>query len=80
MYHRKPTRIAIRFSDDGEKLRVSKKTGTIIPKPAILKERHNPRRTGACFICKNCSNSHIDTDFGYACRNWYFGYCSRRCT
>ncbi|KAJ8544487.1 hypothetical protein ON010_g11781 [Phytophthora cinnamomi] len=42
----KPTRIAIRFTDEGEKVRVSKKTGTIIPKPAILKERHNPRRTG----------------------------------
>ncbi|KUF79234.1 hypothetical protein AM588_10000114 [Phytophthora nicotianae] len=41
----KPTRIAIRFTDEGEKVRVSKKTGTIIPKPAILKERHNPRRT-----------------------------------
>lgn len=42
----KPTRIAIRYTDEGEKVRVSKKTGTIIPKPAILKERHNPRRTG----------------------------------
>ncbi|CAI5706823.1 hypothetical protein KXD40_006100 [Peronospora effusa] len=41
----KPTRIAIRFTDEGEKVRVSKKTGTIIPKPAVLKERHNPRRT-----------------------------------
>lgn len=42
----KPTRVAIRFTDDGEKVRVSKKTGTIIPKPEVLKERHNPRRTG----------------------------------
>ncbi|KAI9918034.1 hypothetical protein PsorP6_013126 [Peronosclerospora sorghi] len=41
----KPTRIAIRFTEEGEKVRVSKKTGTLIPKPAILKERHNPRRT-----------------------------------
>ncbi|KAG6977364.1 hypothetical protein JG688_00000384 [Phytophthora aleatoria] len=41
----KPTRVAIRFTEEGEKVRVSKKTGTIIPKPAILKERHNPRRT-----------------------------------
>jgi large subunit ribosomal protein L24 len=45
MLHRKPTRVAIRFTDEGEKVRVSKKTGTIIPKPEILKERHNPRRT-----------------------------------
>lgn len=37
--------MAIRFTDDGEKVRVSKKTGTIIPKPEALKERHNPRRT-----------------------------------
>ena len=44
----KPTRVAIRFTEEGEKVRVSKKTGTIIPKPAVLKERHNPRRTGAC--------------------------------
>lgn len=43
--HSKPTRVAIRFTDEGEKVRVSKKTGTIIPKPEILKERHNPRRT-----------------------------------
>ncbi|KAL4162237.1 hypothetical protein PRNP1_002784 [Phytophthora ramorum] len=41
----KPTRVAMRFTDEGEKVRVSKKTGTIIPKPAVLKERHNPRRT-----------------------------------
>ncbi|GLE02182.1 hypothetical protein PINS_up011020 [Pythium insidiosum] len=41
----KPTRVAIRFTDDGDKVRVSKKTGTIIPKPEILKERHTPRRT-----------------------------------
>ncbi|RLN14328.1 hypothetical protein BBJ28_00022702 [Nothophytophthora sp. Chile5] len=43
----KPTRVAIRFTDEGEKVRVSKKTGTIIPKPAVLKERHHPRRKGA---------------------------------
>ncbi|RLN53377.1 hypothetical protein BBJ29_006289 [Phytophthora kernoviae] len=41
----KPTRVAIRFTEEGEKVRVSKKTGTLIAKPAILKERHNPRRT-----------------------------------
>jgi len=43
---RKPTRVGIRFSEEGEKLRVSKKTGTIIPKPEILKERHQPRAKG----------------------------------
>jgi large subunit ribosomal protein L24 len=37
--------VAIRFTDDGSKVRVSKKTGTIIPKPEILKERHTPRKT-----------------------------------
>lgn len=42
----KPTRIAMRFTDEGEKVRVSKKTGTIIPKPEVLKERHTPRREG----------------------------------
>ncbi|OQR90964.1 39S ribosomal protein L24, mitochondrial [Achlya hypogyna] len=41
----KPTRIAVRFSEEGERLRVSKKTGTIIAKPEVLKERHTPRRT-----------------------------------
>ncbi|KAG9405557.1 Plastid ribosomal protein L24 [Aphanomyces cochlioides] len=41
----KPTRIGIRFSEEGERLRISKKTGTIIPKPEVLKERHTPRRT-----------------------------------
>jgi hypothetical protein len=44
--HSKPTRIAIRFTEDGERLRVSKKTGAIIPKPEVLKERQTPRRTG----------------------------------
>ncbi|CCI46009.1 hypothetical protein ABG067_001533 [Albugo candida] len=39
----KPTRIAIRFTEDGDKLRVSKKTGTIISKPEKLKERKVPR-------------------------------------
>lgn len=51
----KPTRIAIRYTDEGEKVRVSKKTGTIIPKPAILKERHNPRRTGSLLLLCCCS-------------------------
>ncbi|TYZ57036.1 hypothetical protein PybrP1_009789 [[Pythium] brassicae (nom. inval.)] len=41
----KPTRVAMRFTDDGDKVRVSKKTGTIIPKPDLLKERQVPRRT-----------------------------------
>ncbi|RLN99375.1 hypothetical protein DYB28_009444 [Aphanomyces astaci] len=41
----KPTRIGIRFGEDGERLRISKKSGTIIPKPDVLKERQSPRRT-----------------------------------
>ncbi|ETV96654.1 ribosomal protein L24 [Aphanomyces invadans] len=41
----KPTRIGIRFAEDGERLRISKKTGTVIPKPDVLKERQAPRRT-----------------------------------
>ncbi|DBA01766.1 TPA: hypothetical protein N0F65_010176 [Lagenidium giganteum] len=41
----KPTRVAIRYLDNGEKVRVSKKSGTIIPKPEALKERQTPRRT-----------------------------------
>lgn len=41
----KPTRIAMRFLEDGTKIRVSKKSGTIIPYPEVLKERRTPRAT-----------------------------------
>ena len=41
-----PTRVAFRFLETGEKVRVSKRTGVVIPRPAILtlKDKHK----GAC--------------------------------
>ncbi|CAM9551451.1 unnamed protein product [Phaeothamnion confervicola] len=39
-----PTRVARRFLDDGTKVRVSKRSGAVIPRPAVLMERRNPRR------------------------------------
>lgn len=39
----KPTRVSFAFLDDGTKVRVSKQTGCIIPRPAILSERRLPR-------------------------------------
>jgi len=32
----KPSKIAIRFLEDGKRVRVAKKTGTVIPRPAVL--------------------------------------------
>ena len=40
---KKPTRVAMRFLEDGTKVRVSKRSGTIIPKPEDLKMRKVPR-------------------------------------
>lgn len=40
---REPTRIAYRFNEDGTKMRVSKKSGAEIPRPAILSERRTAR-------------------------------------
>ena len=35
----------MRYLEDGSKVRVSKKSGTVIPYPEILKERAAPRQT-----------------------------------
>ncbi|PXF45134.1 50S ribosomal protein L24 [Gracilariopsis chorda] len=37
-----PTRVTFAFLEDGTKVRVSKKSGVIIPRPEILKQRRNP--------------------------------------
>ena len=39
-----PTRIAFRFTEDGRKIRVSKKSGVEIPRPEVLAQRRKPRR------------------------------------
>lgn len=39
----KPTRIGYRFLEDGTKVRVSKKSGAIIPRPEILRQRRKPK-------------------------------------
>ena len=36
----------MRYLENGEKVRVAKKSGNIIPKPAVLTERRSPRPTG----------------------------------
>lgn len=41
MYFSEPTKISRRYLEDGTKVRISKKTGHIIPKPAY--ERGKPR-------------------------------------
>lgn len=38
-----PTRVGYRFLEDGTKVRISKKSGAVIPRPAILRERRKPR-------------------------------------
>lgn len=38
-----PTRVTFAFTDDGTKVRVSKKSGCIIPRPAILRKRRVAR-------------------------------------
>eukprot|EP01098_Paradermamoeba_levis_P007184 TRINITY_DN2977_c0_g1_i1.p1 TRINITY_DN2977_c0_g1~~TRINITY_DN2977_c0_g1_i1.p1 ORF type:complete len:170 (-),score=37.83 TRINITY_DN2977_c0_g1_i1:82-591(-) len=38
-----PTKVAFRFLEDGQKVRISKKSGVIIPRPEILKERKKPK-------------------------------------
>lgn len=40
---RKATRISMRYLEDGSKVRVSKKSGTVIPKPLEATERSHPR-------------------------------------
>mmetsp|Transcript_6967 Transcript_6967/g.9411 ORF Transcript_6967/g.9411 Transcript_6967/m.9411 type:complete len:90 (+) Transcript_6967:354-623(+) len=37
-----PTRVFRKYLDDGTKVRVSKKSGAIIPRPEILSERKRP--------------------------------------
>lgn len=39
-----PTRIYYSYLEDGTKVRMSKKTGAIIPKPELLKHRSTPKR------------------------------------
>lgn len=40
---RKPTRVAIRFTEAGERVRVAKRSGSIIPAPDEVKQRRTPR-------------------------------------
>jgi len=47
-FHRKPTKVGIRYLEDGSKVRVSRgigASGSIIPRPEILKIRTTPRPT-----------------------------------
>lgn len=39
----KPTRIAIKYTAEGEKVRLAKRSGTLIPKPEDMKKRRAPR-------------------------------------
>lgn len=43
---RKPTRIRYMFGEDGTKVRVAKKSGSVIPYPEEMKKRRTPRSTG----------------------------------
>eukprot|EP00696_Hemimastix_kukwesjijk_P019111 gnl/Hemi2/8288_TR2858_c0_g1_i1.p1 gnl/Hemi2/8288_TR2858_c0_g1~~gnl/Hemi2/8288_TR2858_c0_g1_i1.p1 ORF type:complete len:191 (-),score=20.45 gnl/Hemi2/8288_TR2858_c0_g1_i1:197-769(-) len=40
----KPTRVAIRYLEDGSKVRVAKRSGAVIPKPDILKRKRGKPR------------------------------------
>ena len=42
-----PTRVAVRFLEDGTKVRVSKKSGSVIARPALLEERKSGPRPSA---------------------------------
>lgn len=44
-----PTKVARRYLEDGEKVRVSKKSGQLIPKPDYKLDR-KPRETGRSAI------------------------------
>eukprot|EP01138_Halocafeteria_seosinensis_P001408 gb/GECG01001444.1/.p1 GENE.gb/GECG01001444.1/~~gb/GECG01001444.1/.p1 ORF type:complete len:239 (+),score=27.81 gb/GECG01001444.1/:1-717(+) len=50
---KRPTRVAIRFQDDGRKVRVAKRSGSVIQYPDMIKERSRPRPT---------ETSYLDTD------------------
>ena len=39
-----PTRISRKWLEDGTKVRVSKRSGAIIPRPEVLKQRRRPKR------------------------------------
>ncbi|GMH61554.1 hypothetical protein TrRE_jg1501, partial [Triparma retinervis] len=39
-----PTRISRKWMEDGTKVRVSKRSGAIIPRPEILTQRRRPKR------------------------------------
>lgn len=44
-----PTKISRKFLEDGTKVRISKRSGAIIPRPEILSVRKNPKRTELSF-------------------------------
>jgi hypothetical protein len=50
-----PTKVGFRFLESGDKVRVSKRTGTVIPRPLILSMRST--RKGTCFISLSLSLS-----------------------
>ena len=41
MIYRQPCRIRYKFTEDGEKVRISRRSGMIVPKPPELKERRD---------------------------------------
>ena len=41
LYYRKPCRVKYKFTKSGEKVRVSRRTGTVIPKSPELRERRD---------------------------------------
>ncbi|CAN0432646.1 unnamed protein product [Hapterophycus canaliculatus] len=38
-----PTKVSYKFLEDGTRVRVSKRSGAVIPRPEILKVRRQPR-------------------------------------
>ncbi len=53
----KPTRIYKKYLDDGTKVRVSKRSGAIIPKPEILNQRKKPMSMS---YTESCTSSDDD--------------------
>uniref|UniRef100_A0A6U3V9H2 Large ribosomal subunit protein uL24 C-terminal domain-containing protein n=1 Tax=Ditylum brightwellii TaxID=49249 RepID=A0A6U3V9H2_9STRA len=58
-----PTRVFRKYLEDGSKVRVSKKSGAIIPRPDVLSERRRPLNST---VTESCTNSDEDV--------WEFTY------
>jgi hypothetical protein len=65
--YREPTKVARRFLEDGTKVRVSKKTGHIIPKPDPLADRM-PRSSGIYNVM--WSNGYLVINEVMSCMLW----------